>query len=203
MARVRTFLTAAGLATIAVSYWTRKHPSACPYALRFFVEGPHPGIPRERLLEILAPQSGEELLEVGPGTGYYAIDVASRLDGGTLAIFDIQQKFLDHTVRAGAERGLTNIEPALGTAESLPYADERFDGAYLVTVLGEIPDQRTALRELHRVLKPSGRLVVGETMIGDPHVVTFGRLREQAEPIGFTFERRVGSPLAYFARFRK
>jgi ubiquinone/menaquinone biosynthesis C-methylase UbiE len=203
MGRVRSILTVAGLATIGVSYWTRKRPSACPYALRFFVEGPHPGIPRERLLEILAPVPGEQVLEVGPGTGYYALEVASRLEGGSLAVFDIQQKFLDHTVQAGADRGLTSIEPTLGSAESLPYENARFDAAYLVTVLGEIPDQGRALRELHRVVKPSGRLVVGETMLGDPHVVTFGRLRKQAEPIGFTFERRVGSPLAYFARFRK
>jgi SAM-dependent methyltransferase len=203
MGRVRSLLTVAGLVTIGISYWTRKNPSACPYALRFFVEGPHPGIPRERLLEILAPGAGEEILEIGPGTGYYAVDVASRLDGGKLAIFDIQQKFLDHTVQAGAEQGATNIEPTLGSAESLPYDSDRFDAAYLVTVLGEIPDQGAALRELHRVLKPSGRLVVGETMIGDPHFVTFGRLREQAEALGFVFERRLGSSLAYFARFTK
>jgi SAM-dependent methyltransferase len=70
-------------------------------------------------------------------------------------------------------------------------------------VLGEIPDQDAALAELHRVLKPGGRLVVGETFVGDPHVVTFGGLRERAERTGLRFEERVGSPFGYFARFRK
>jgi SAM-dependent methyltransferase len=199
----RRLLAGIGLAVAAGALWTRKHPSACPYATRFFVEGPHPGIPRGRLLEALAPQPGEQLLEIGPGTGYYSLDVASRLDAGKLAVFDIQQKFLDHTVRAGRERGLSNIEPMQGDARHLPYADESFDGAYLVTVLGEIPDQDAALRELYRVLKPSGRLVVGETFVGDPHVVALGGLRERAERAGLRFEQRLGSPLGYFARFRK
>jgi SAM-dependent methyltransferase len=194
----------AGIAALAAaSYWSRKNPSACPYATRFLVDGPHPGIPRSRLLEVLAPSPGERILEIGPGTGYYAVPVASRLDGGKLAIFDIQQEFLDHTVRAGTGQGLGNIEPTQGDAQRLPYGDDTFDAAYLVTVLGEIPDQDAALRELRRVLKPSGRLVVGETFFGDPHVVFFGPLLERAQAAGLHFDERRGSRLGYFARFRK
>lgn len=194
----------AGAAFVAAgSYWARKHPSACPYAARLLVEGPHPGIPRKRLLEALEPQPGERILEIGPGSGYYSLEVAPRLGDGSLAIFDIQQQFLDHTARAAAERGIHNIEPALGDAQQLPYADESFDAAYLVTVLGEIPDQDAGLRELRRALKPSGRLVVGETYAGDPHVVRFSALRERAAGAGLVFETRLGSPLGYFARFRK
>jgi SAM-dependent methyltransferase len=200
--RARTVLLLGGLVA-AGAYWSRKNPSACPYATRFVVQGPHPGIPRKRLLEALSPRPGERILEIGPGTGYYSLEVATHLADGTLAIFDIQQKFLDHTVRAGRERGLSNIKPTLGDAQRLPYADQRFDGAYLVTVLGEIPDQVAGLRELHRVLKPGGRLVVGETMFGDPHVVTPASLRERSAKAGFTFDEQLGSRLGYFARLRK
>jgi ubiquinone/menaquinone biosynthesis C-methylase UbiE len=98
-----------------------------------------------------------------------------------------------------AERGISNIRPTLGDAQDLPYEDDSFDAAVLVTVLGEIPDQDAALRELRRVLRPGGRLITGE-LFGDPHYVTEGRLRGGAEPAGFTFERRVGPRLAYFAR---
>jgi SAM-dependent methyltransferase len=199
----RRLLAGIALAIAAGAWWARKHPSACPYAARFFVEGPHPGIPRARLVEALEPAPGEQILEIGPGTGYYSLEVASRIDGGTLAIFDIQPEFLEHTMTAAAERGLVNVDPTQGDARRLPYADEAFDGAFLVTVLGEIPDQDAALAELRRVLKPSGRLVVGETFVGDPHVVTFGGLRERAERAGLRFERRIGSPFGYFARFRK
>ncbi len=69
-------------------------------------------------------------------------------------------------------------------------------------MLGEIPDQDAALRELARVLKPGGRLVVGE-LFGDPHWVSPGSLRRRAEAAGLVFARRSGSPLGYFARFER
>jgi SAM-dependent methyltransferase len=199
--RPRGLLGLGALGTLGAAYWWRTHPSACPYGQRFWVEAPHPGITRKRLLSILDPRPGEEVLEVGPGTGYYALDVAERLDGGKLAIFDIQQEMLDHVMRRAGERRVQNIAPTLGDAQSLPYGDASFDAAYLVTVLGEIPDPDAALAELARVLRPDGRLVVGE-LFGDPHMVRLSSLRERAGGLGFEFEHRVGSPLAYFARFK-
>ena len=196
----KSFLLAA-LGTVAIAYWWRKNPSACPYSQRFWVMAPHPGITRGRLIEILAPAAGERLLEIGPGTGYYSLDVATHLGGGTLEVFDLQQEMLDHVKREADQRGITNIQATLGNAQSLPYGDDTFDGAFLTSVLGEIPDQDVALRELARVLRPGGRLVVGE-IFGDPHMVTTGKLRERAARAGFSFERRLGTPLAYFARFQ-
>ena len=84
----------------------------------------------------------------------------------------------------------------------LPYADATFDAAYLAAVLGEISDQDAALRELARVLKPGGRLVVGE-LFGDPHWVSPTKLQTRGEAAGLRFERRSGSPLGYFARFSR
>jgi ubiquinone/menaquinone biosynthesis C-methylase UbiE len=199
--RLRTLALGAAGAVVAVALRWRHNPSACPYSQRFWVEAPHPFITRPRLREILEPRDGERILEVGPGTGYYALEVAEWIaPGGTLAVFDLQQDMLDHTMRRAAERDVANVEPTQGDARELPYPDASFDAAYLVTVLGEIPDQDAALRELRRVLKPEGRLVVGE-LFGDPHMVTFGRLRERAEAAGLRFDRRLGGPLGYFARF--
>jgi ubiquinone/menaquinone biosynthesis C-methylase UbiE len=202
MRPLRLTLAAAGGATVAAALWWRTHPSACPYGQRFWVEAPHPVITRKRLLAALEPQPGEQILEVGPGTGYYTLPVAEALDVSFISILDIQQEMLDHTMRAAQRKGIANIKPMLGDAQSMPYPDETFDGAYLVTVLGEIPDQDAALRELQRVLKPGGRLVVGE-LFGDPHMVTSGRLRERAARAGLEFERRHGNPLGFFERFRK
>lgn len=191
-----------GAAILGYAIWWRKNPSACPYSQRFWVEAPHPFITRRRLREALAPEPGERVLEVGPGTGYYALSVAEWLGPtGTLDVFDLQQEMLDHVMRRAQERGIANISPTRGDARSLPYPDGTFDAAYLAAVLGEIPDQGAALRELRRVLKPDGRLVVGEILL-DPHVVTFGKLRHQAEAAGLVFERRFGGRLGYFARFR-
>ena len=199
--RPRTALATTTAALAGAALWWRRHPSACPYGQRVWVEAPHPLITRARLRELLAPQPGERVLEVGPGTGYYTLDVAEWVaPGGTVEILDLQEEMLDHTLRRARERGLSNITPARGDARELPYADASFDAAYLVTVLGEIPDQEAALRELARVLRPGGRLVVGE-LFGDPHWVSPKRLHERAEAAGLAFQRRSGSAFAYFARF--
>jgi ubiquinone/menaquinone biosynthesis C-methylase UbiE len=199
---MRRLLALTGLATLGAALWWRKNPSACPYSQRLFIELPHPGITRGRLIQILQPRAGERVLEIGPGTGYYTFEMAARLDGGQVDIFDIQQEMIDHVVREANRRGVTNVEAALGDAQSLPYADESFEAVVLVTVLGEIPDQERALNEIARVLRPGGRLIVGE-MIVDPHIVTLGQLRERGERAGLSFARRVGSPLAFFARLEK
>jgi ubiquinone/menaquinone biosynthesis C-methylase UbiE len=106
---------------------------------------------------------------------------------------------LDHTIRRAADEGIGNIEPHRGDARELPFADAMFDAALMVAVLGEIPDQAAALREIRRVLKPGGRLVVGE-LFGDPHMVTENALRQRGEHAGLRLVRRVGPRLGYFAK---
>jgi ubiquinone/menaquinone biosynthesis C-methylase UbiE len=211
--RARALLLAAGAATLGAALWWRKNPSACPYGQRFWVEAPHPIITRDRLREVLRPEPGERILEIGPGTGYYTLDMAEWVagltpgsadpgGGGSVEIFDLQQEFLDHVTCRAAERGLVNVVPTQGDATALPYVDDSIDAVVLTAVLGEIPDPVAALREIARVLKPSGRLVVGE-LFGDPHFTTQGTLRREAAEAGLAYESHSGNPLAYFARLSK
>lgn len=185
---------------LAVALWWRRNPSACPYSQRFWVQAPHPLITRERLRETLEPEAGERVLEIGPGTGYYTLELAEWLGPeGRLEIFDLQQQMLDHTMARVAERGLTNVTPARGDARELPYEDSSLDAVVLTTVLGEIPDQERALGEVARVLRPGGRLVVGE-LLGDPHYVSPRALERRAAAAGLRTVRRNGPPFGYFAR---
>jgi ubiquinone/menaquinone biosynthesis C-methylase UbiE len=151
-------------------------------------------------MQILEPAPRERVLEVGPGTGYYSLAVAERLERGRLEVYDLQQKMVDHVQERAKARGIENVTGWTGDAQEMLFEKDRFDAAYLTVMLGEIPDQDAALRELARVVKPGGRVVVGE-IAADPHYVAFGQLRERAERAGLEFERRVGGPLAYFARF--
>jgi SAM-dependent methyltransferase len=201
--RFRTVLSGLSLGGLAGAalYW-RKNPSACPYGGRVFLSLPRPIITSARLQEILAPEPGERLLEVGPGAGHYTLDVARRLlPGGALEILDVQERMLELTLRRSQRQGLMNVLPKVGDARELPYDDDRFDGAFLVTVLGEVPDQYRALAELHRVVRHGGRVVIGE-LFGDPHMVTFTTLMDRAVRLDLQPEERVGGRLGYFARFR-
>jgi ubiquinone/menaquinone biosynthesis C-methylase UbiE len=198
--RLRTLLAAGGLAALGAALWWRKNPSACPYGQRFWVEAPHPIITRERLRAVLAPQAGERLLEIGPGVGYYTLDMARWVGlEGAVEIFDLQQEFLDHTIRRAAECGIANVVPTRGDATALPYEDDSMDAVVLTAVLGEIPDSLAALREIERVLKPAGRLVVGE-LFGDPHFTTLASLRRRSAEAGLACSEHSGNWFGYFAR---
>lgn len=198
--RTRHLLGAAAAATLAAALWWRKNPSACPYGQRFWVEAPHPIISRDRLRSVLRPLPGERLLEVGVGTGYYSHDLAEWLGPeGTLELFDLQQEFLDHVMRGAAERGLSNLVPTQGDATAMPYEDASVDAVILTAVLGEIPDSGAALREIRRVLKPDGRLVVGE-LFGDPHFTTRASLERMGAEAGLELVERSGNWFGYFAR---
>jgi ubiquinone/menaquinone biosynthesis C-methylase UbiE len=198
--RARTLLGLGAAATAGAAFWWRYNPSACPYGQRFWVEAPHPVVTRERLYYVMRPQPGERVLEIGPGTGYYTLDMAEWVGPeGRVEIFDLQQEFLDHTMRRAAERGLDNVVPTQGDATALAYEDASMDAVVLNAVLGEIPDPVAALREVRRVLKPGGRLLVGE-LFGDPHFTTQAALRRQAGEAGLAYEGESGYWFGYVAR---
>ncbi|OAQ54263.1 hypothetical protein HTG_01625 [Natrinema mahii] len=198
---IAALLGLALLAGLGYALRWRSNPSPCPYAQRHAIDLPRPVITRSRLRDVLEPRPGERLLEVGPGTGYYTRTVARAVaPSGTVHAIDVQSEMVEHLRTRTRADGDSNVEPVRGDARSLPYPDDAFDAAYLVLVLGEIPDQERALDELERVLKPGGRLVVGESL-PDPHFVGFGRLRRRVERRGLTFEDRVGTRAGYFARF--
>ena len=183
-------------------WWSVKYPRPMPYALRFFLRVPRGQHSPERLEQILEPRSGERLLEIGPGLGDHAMRVARAVGAsGGVHVFDVQQAMLDTVMHRSGEAGVTNITPRLGSADALPYDDATFDGAWLIGVLGEIPDQPRALRELRRVLRPGARLVIGEVYF-DSDFVSLAALTKLTSEAGFALERKQGDALTYLASFR-
>lgn len=183
-------------------WWSVKYPRPMPYALRFFLRVPRGQHSPARLEQILEPRHGERLLEIGPGLGDHAIQVARAVGAsGSVDVLDVQQAMLDTVKRRAAEAGVTNITPRLGSADTLPYDDATFDGAWLIGVLGEIPDGPKALRELRRVLEPGARLVIGEVYF-DSDFVSLAALLKLAGDAGFALERKQGDAFAFLARFR-
>ncbi len=190
---------AATVATVVAWWWTDSAPY--PYTQRWLLDLPLPFLTNRRLDALLAVRPGERVLEIGPGTGLQALHVARLLSAsGRLDIVDIQQPMLDHVMRRAAAAKIGSIVPARTDARDLPFDDGSFDAVYLVTVLGEIPDPGAALREIRRVLKPGGRLIVGE--FADRHYVPLVTLLRYANDAGLRPSAWLGPPLAYFARFQ-
>lgn len=181
---------------------SRKSPFPMPYFMRWVLLAPRGPHSPKHLREVLQPRSGERILEIGPGIGVHALPVAdSLLPDGVLDVLDVQQEMLDNLARRAAKINIRNIMPKQGDAETLPYPDRVFDAAYMIGVLGEIPDSAAALSELRRVLKPGGRLVISEFLI-DPDFISLSALQAKTSRAGFVLERRVGPGFAYSALFR-
>jgi SAM-dependent methyltransferase len=202
-------LWAAGCTAIAVAAdiagraWSHSSPVPMPYFMRWVLYVPRgPQSPRglERILE---PRSAERILEIGPGIGAHALSIAPQLlPDGILDALDVQKEMVEELGRRAAESGIGNLVAQQGDAQRLPYPDRTFDAAYLISVLGEIPDASAALRELRRVLKSDGRIVIGEVFV-DPDFISLPSLQERATNAGFVFERSSGPRFAYFARFSR
>jgi ubiquinone/menaquinone biosynthesis C-methylase UbiE len=135
--------------------------------------------------------SGEKVLEIGPGTGFYSTEAAHRIGAsGMLICVDLQPDMLRHARRrleaAGVAAHLVQAD-----ARALPLRSLCIDRVLLVTVLGEIPDRTRALAEMNRVLRQHGRLSVSE-QFPDPEFVTPARLRRELSAAGFVEERTRG-----------
>lgn len=100
-------------------------------------------------------QAEGDVLEVAVGTGrnlpFY--DGAVRLTG-----IELSPEMLAIATRRARELG-RGADLRLGDAQALTFADETFDTVVITLALCTIPDERQALREVHRVLRPGGRLL--------------------------------------------
>jgi arsenite methyltransferase len=115
---------------------------------------------RRRLVRVaLGAGPGDAILDVGCGPGFYCSELAEEVGpGGTVVGIDSAPAMLELAVRR-CERQ-PNVTFRQGGATSLPVQDAAFDGAICVQVLEYVEDVPAALAELHRALRPGGRLVV-------------------------------------------
>jgi SAM-dependent methyltransferase len=148
----------------------------------------------------LAPDA--RVLELGPGPGYFSAAVARQLARGRLELCDLQIEMLTRARRRVLRAGLRNVSFTRADAGRLPYRDGTFDAAFLVTVLGEVPDPRQCLRELYRVLRAGGVLSISETRT-DPDFVSGEELRAMMGEAGFAPAAQFGSAGNFTANFRK
>jgi SAM-dependent methyltransferase len=154
------------------------------------------GAPVERL----GLRAGETVLDLGSGAG---IDVflAARLVGETGRVYgvDMTPEMLSRA-RANAQKGgFANVEFREGRLESLPLADATVDAVTSNCVINLVPDKEAVFREIFRVLKPGGRLVISD-------VVLDGRLPEAVEKSVLAYVGCISGALErmpYFERVRK
>jgi ubiquinone/menaquinone biosynthesis C-methylase UbiE len=113
------------------------------------------------MFDVIAPESGETILDVGCGSGALDRLLAHRFAGANpITATDVNPFLLREAAALAVEDGVAGrITFREGNAERLPFPDASFDHAYSVTVLEEC-DADLALRELYRVVRSGGRVGV-------------------------------------------
>ena len=106
----------------------------------------------------VAPKPGERILDLGAGTASSSASLARS--GAQVVAADFSPGMLaEGQRRHGAMRNLSFVQ---ADATALPFADEEFDAVTMSYALRNVNDPKKALRELYRVTKPGGRLVINE-----------------------------------------
>jgi arsenite methyltransferase len=115
---------------------------------------------RRRIVrEALAASPGERLLDVGCGPGFYCAELLDEV-GPSGSVVGVDGSAAMLALAARRCSGRDNAELHEADAVSLPVEDASFDGAICVQVLEYVADATAGLAELHRVLRPGGRVVV-------------------------------------------
>ena len=176
----------------------------CPYQLSFILDSALRRLilSPERLADRLHLEEDSHVLEVGPGPGYFSVEVARRISQGHLVLFDVQGAMLEKARQKVATAGLRNVGFIQGDATTLPFRGRSFDVAFLVAVLGEVSDPSACLRALHQALRPLGLLSVTEQP-GDPDALPLSVVCSLAEQQGFAFVEQYGGGRNFTVNFRR
>ncbi len=176
-----------------------------PHQLSFILELPLRAllITPSQLADRLHLQPNSQVLEVGCGSGVFSVEVARRLSRGHLELFDLQPQMLAKARRKIDAAGLGRVVGyTQGDARKLALRAAQFDVAFMVAVLGEIPEPSKCLAALARVIRPGGLLSITEHL-PDPDFSRFSTLYALVERAGFVFVERFGPPWSYTANFRR
>jgi ubiquinone/menaquinone biosynthesis C-methylase UbiE len=114
---------------------------------------------RELVYAALAPQGGEHVLDVGCGPGFYVSELLDRVgETGSATGVDSSPQMLAVAAERCADR--RNVTFHEGDAAALPIESSAFDAVLSVQVLEYVDDVDRALAELHRAVRPGGRVVI-------------------------------------------
>lgn len=136
--------------------------------------------------DLLDVRRGDRVLEIGFGPGIGIQCVSERLAGeGVLVGIDPSDVMIQMAGAQNAgviEKGIVTL--VRGTVQEIPYDSGFFDKAYAMNTYQIWPDKRAGLREIRRVLKPGGRLVLSAYGPAK-HTLDLKSVRQQLKEAGF------------------
>jgi ubiquinone/menaquinone biosynthesis C-methylase UbiE len=115
-----------------------------------------------KLVARLALNPTSHVLEVGAGSDFYSLEVARTIFKRISRTFGLTPDMVRKAQQKLVTKGISNVGYTVADASQLSFESESFDLVFLVTVLGEIVDQKAFRHEAYRVLKRGGVLSISE-----------------------------------------
>lgn len=139
----------------------------------------------QELAAMLAPSATDQVIDIGSGIGgpsrYLAATYGCRVRG-----VDLTPEFVDAANALTARVGLADrVEFRVGSALDLPFADASFDCAWSQNVAMNIADRPRYYGEMHRVLRPGGRLAIQDVALGNGDAPDFPLMWADRPEISF------------------
>jgi ubiquinone/menaquinone biosynthesis C-methylase UbiE len=113
---------------------------------------------RDRVLEAAELRDGDDVLDLGAGTGLLTFGALDRIGAGRVIAVDPSAAALEELLLAAHEADAAGITCLVGDASVIPLQDDAVDACVTRSVLMYVDDLRAAAAEIGRVLKPGGRL---------------------------------------------
>jgi arsenite methyltransferase len=114
-------------------------------------------------------KQGERVLDLGSGAGTDSL-IAVQMVGpeGSVTGIDMTAEMLEKARAAAVDLGAGNVNFVEGEVERLPFADGSFDVVISNGVIDLVPDKDAVFSEIHRVLRPGGRIQIADVTIQQP-----------------------------------
>ncbi len=196
-----------------LSAFERHHGTLFPPDKIFLLEEPRDWQDTEEILDRLRINPGDKIADIGAGSGYFTIPLASRVgDKGIVFAEEIQIEMVNYISKKVEKLGLNNVRVVFGKVEDPSLLDNFFNLVFLTNTYHELEKPLLMLENIRKDLRYNGRLAIIDW---DPAIkppfgppmdmkVSKNTVIKEVERIGFDLiEKHNFMPYHYFLVFKK
>lgn len=134
----------------------------------------------ERMVRLARPEASHRALDVACGPGLLVCGMARRVRHATG--IDLTPAMLEQARKTQQARGIGNVSWDQGDVSAMPYADETFDIVTCRFAFHHFPDPLPVLREMRRVCRAGGRMVVADSAPAAEKAAAFNAMEKMRDP---------------------